>query len=389
MYPRISDFLNDILGTNMVLPIQTFGFFVAIAFLVAYFVIQKEYLRRQAIGQFKRREEQVKTGGGNLTDLILNVLMFAFIGLKVGLLLEDYSYYAAHTQELLIPVWKGSWIGALLLGGITAFLKGRVYWQKKDEPVKLVSQTTGLPEDLGTMFTMAFVFGILGAKLFHAFEYWSDFVKDPVGMLASFDGLTFYGGLLCAAIAIIFYVRNKKHDILAVADATTPVLLLSYGIGRLGCHFSGDGDWGIVNPSPNPGLPSWLWSYTYPNNVVGDGTVKIPGCVGEHCMELAEGVYPTSVYEAAMGIGLFFVLWAFRKKNPFLGQLSGLYLIFNGLERFLIEKIRVNVKTDFLGMQLTQAEIISFTLMLLGGILFALSTFYWKKPNTESTVVKN
>ncbi len=381
MYPRVSDFLNDILGTNIVLPIQMFGFFVAIAFLVAYFVLQKEYMRRESIGQFKRRDIQQKAGGGNLNDLILNVLMFAFIGFKGGLLLTDYSYYAAHTQELLIPIWKGSWIGALLLGGLTTFLKGRKYLKEREQPVKLITTQIGMPEDLGTVFTMAFIFGIMGAKLFHALEYWSDFANDPIGMLASFDGLTFYGGLLCAAVAILFYIRKIGHDLLTTADATTPVLLLSYGIGRLGCHFSGDGDWGIVNWNPNPGLPAWLWSYTYPHNVVGEGTVKIPGCVGEHCMELAEGVYPTSVYEAIMGIGLFFVLWGMRKKLPYLGQLTGIYLIFNGIERFLIEQIRVNVKSSFLGIQLTQAEIISFFLMLMGIAMVYLSTFYWKKPN--------
>jgi hypothetical protein len=27
-------------------------------------------------------------------------------------------------------------------------------------------------------------------------------------------------------------------------------MMLSYGLGRFGCHFSGDGDWGIANFKP-------------------------------------------------------------------------------------------------------------------------------------------
>ena len=50
------------------------------------------------------------------------------------------------------------------------------------------------------------------------------------------------------------------------------VLFLTYGIGRNGCHFSGD-DWGIVL-SNQPDwwfLPDWMWSYNYPNNVINEG----------------------------------------------------------------------------------------------------------------------
>ena len=55
-------------------------------------------------------------------------------------------------------------------------------------------------------------------------------------------------------------------------DAVSPALMLAYGIGRLGCHFSGDGDWGIKNTAAKPDLisilPDWIWCYDYPNNVI-------------------------------------------------------------------------------------------------------------------------
>ena len=66
---------------------------------------------------------------------------------------------------------------------------------------------------------------------------------------------------------------------LRLADATAPGLLLAYGIGRIGCHVSGDGDWGIPNTLPKPGwlswAPDWIWAYAYPNNVNRVG-IRIP-----------------------------------------------------------------------------------------------------------------
>ena len=52
-------------------------------------------------------------------------------------------------------------------------------------------------------------------------------------------------------------------------------MMLAYGVGRLGCHFSGDGDWGDPNRFEKPLsiLPDWLWAYRYPNNVINEGTL--------------------------------------------------------------------------------------------------------------------
>jgi prolipoprotein diacylglyceryltransferase len=96
---------------------------------------------------------------------------------------------------------------------------------------------------------------------------------------------------------------------------------------------------------------------------VGD---PIPGCVGKYCNELATPVYPTPFYEVIMALLLFALLWSVRKKMKVPGTLFALYLIVNGLERFLIEKIRVNKTIDLFGFQPTQAEVISTCLVLAG-----------------------
>ena len=123
-----------------------------------------------------------------------------------------------------------------------------------------------------------------------------------------------------------------------------------------------------MNNSPKPfsWLPDWLWAYNYPHNV-NEAGVAIPGCVGKYCTVLPEAVYPTPLYEIIMCFILFFILWSLRKNRKVPGTLFALYLIVNGIERFLIETIRVNNRLDFFGLHPTQAEVIS-TCLVIGGI---------------------
>jgi prolipoprotein diacylglyceryltransferase len=83
-------------------------------------------------------------------------------------------------------------------------------------------------------------------------------------------------------------------------------------------------------------------------------------------------VFPTPFYEVIMAIGIFFLLWGIRKKITTAGVLFCIYLIFNGTERFLIEKIRVNSTYKIGQLAITQAEIISSCMILIGfvGIIY-------------------
>ena len=243
------------------------------------------------------------------------------------------------------------------------------------------------PHDrVGDFILYAAAFGFLGAKIFHNLENWNEFAKDPIGALLSFSGLTFYGGLICATIAIIYYARKNKISVIHLADCMAPTMMLAYGLGRIGCQVSGDGDWGIENTKPNPFgfIPDWMWSYRYPHNVLGEG-IPIEGCTGPYCMQLPQPVYPTALYEIMMCLVLFGVLWFFRKKITVPGRLAGLYLMLNGAERFLIEKIRVNTHYTSLPFQPTQAQIISLLLILSGIILYTQSPRWFaneKRPRT-------
>ena len=187
-------------------------------------------------------------------------------------------------------------------------------------------------------------------------------------------------------------------------SVTTPPLAAV----TMGCQTAGDGDWGIYNTAykvdstshivaavpqdfqnaillnskffqeePNlhnahfekPGalsfLPNWFFAYNYPHNVNKVG-VPIPGCQDNYCAQLPVPVFPTPLYEIIACTILFFILWGLRDKLRPAGALFCFYLILNGIERFFIEKIRVNNRMDFLGFHPTQAEVISSGLVLVG-----------------------
>lgn len=381
MYPTFSDLLKDLFGLALPLPIQTFGLFVAIAFLAANYFITQELKRKETEGLLKPFFKTVVEGKPvSFNELIFNGLIGFLLGYKLLYLISNYSEFNQNPQGILLS-FKGVFIGGIL-GAVLL-----VYWvytstKKKQLPKPVTKEVTIHPYQLmGTITVIAAIAGIIGAKVFHNLENWNDFTKDPIGSLLSFSGLTFYGGLICGAVAIIIYTRKQGISSLHLVDAAAPGLMLAYGVGRIGCHLSGDGDWGIVNTSPKPNwlnaFPDWIWSFKYPHNVLEEG-VPIPGCVGNHCYQLAEPVFPTPFYEAVVCIILFLVLWSFRKRLKIPGLMFSVYLILNGIERFFIEKIRVNTLYHVFGKSFTQAELISF-LLIIAGLVGIVWVFNYKK----------
>jgi phosphatidylglycerol:prolipoprotein diacylglycerol transferase len=373
MYPTFSDLLYDLIGIQIPLPIQMFGLMVAISFLVGNYIIGLELKRKYSEGLLSTHTTTVIEGlPATKMELLSNAIFGYIIGFKLFFLIGNYAQFTANPQAALLS-FEGSFWGGILSAIVMAYW---AYYEKNNK--KLAQPITKTIEVMpyqvmGNLTILAAVFGILGAKLFHNLENFDTFLADPLGSLLSFSGLTFYGGLICGFTAAIWYARSKNIKTIHLLDAAAPGIMIAYGIGRLGCQLSGDGDWGIVNTAAKPSwisfLPDWFWSFKFPHNVISDG-VPIPGCVGRHCMELPLPVYPTSLYEAIIAITLFFVLWAMRKHIKIPGLLFCIYLMMNGMERFFIEKIRINNLIQFAGFQFTQAELISSIIFLFGIIGF-------------------
>lgn len=378
MYPNLYYAFKDIFGVELegLKLVNSFGFFVALSFILSAWVLTLELKRKQNLGQFTYTEEKIRVGApASIAELLVNFLLGFVFGFKIlGAFVIDA---ALNDPQSFILSAKGSWPLGILVGIVFSGLK---WWEKnKQKLAKPEERVIRIwPHDrVGDIVLYAALFGFLGAKIFHNLENWNEFSKDPIGALISFSGLTFYGGLICAGAAIIYYARKRKISVIHLADAMAPTMMFAYAFGRIGCQISGDGDWGIPNTNPKPfsWMPDWLWAYNYPHNVIGEGK-PIAGCEGPYCNELVPAVYPTPLYEIIACFILFAVLWIYRKKLKVAGQLAGLYLILNGLERFFIEKIRVNTKYEALPLQPTQAELISFV-MVLSGIILMIKAKDW------------
>lgn len=381
MYPNFYYIFKDWFGVDWrgLQVVNSFGFFVALSFIAAAWILAIEFKRKEQQGLLHPTEEKKWVGHpATIGELISNFLLGFVFGFKIIGVLVRSNDDPRDPQQFLFSA-DGNWIIGIGLGLLFAGL--RWYEKNKTKLDKPEERTIRIwPHDrVGDITIVAAIFGFLGAKIFDNLEHLDSFLKDPIGSIFSASGLTFYGGLIVAAVAVIWYCRTKKIDSWHLVDAAAPGLMLSYALGRIGCHVAGDGDWGIANTNAKPfsWLPDWLWAYDYPHNVNSSG-IPIPGCEGgKFCNHLFPAVYPTPIYETIICLGLFFFLWSIRKKIRRPGQLFGLYLFVNGIERFFIEKIRVNSTYDFLGFHPTQAEIISFLLMVGGAVLFL-----WKGRGT-------
>lgn len=324
MYPYITDIFDDLLRFKSPITLFSFGFMVAVAVMVAAWLLQKELDRLYGAGL----------------------------------------------------------IGGVLVRNPQATPKGsaRTSSARKSSHARIPrdgERVTVSPSQLvGTITVLTVVVGFAGAKAFHILENTDQFAADPWGMIFSSGGFTFYGGMILATAAVMWYVRSKGLPVLRVADAAAPGLMLAYGIGRIGCYLAGDGDWGVCSDlAEKPSwLPGALWSETFDRNILGPNRQPVDVLEYMNCPAGADGVYPTMLYEFGMALVIFLVLWAIRRHRHAAGWLFGVYLIFNGIERFAIEQIRVNNVGSLLGMQVTQAEVIA-VLMALAGVAVVLATY--------------
>ena len=392
--------------------VKTFGFCVALAFLGGAWILAKELKRKKEEGLFQPEIVTEESGKpATVSELIWMGVLGFILGFKIlGLILNA----TAISLDPIAYVFsaQGSLPGGILGAALLIYLRYREKKKRQTEKPVIKKVAFYPHQRVADIIFIAAITGFAGAKIFNAFETWNDFLRDPIANLLSPSGLTFYGGLIFATIALYLYSRKKKYSFAQFCDAAAPALMLAYAIGRLGCQFAGDGDWGIYNSayitqadgslikgSPadfedqvakypesfkefgaahtvpqlyvpaKAGLPVWLFAQNFKNNVNNDG-IPIAGDTGTYTHVLPVAVFPTSMYEFAACFLLFLLLWAIRKRVKYPLQLFGIYLILNGLERFFIEKIRVNYEYDWGFIHPTQAEIISTCLVIAGCILF-------------------
>lgn len=205
----------------------------------------------------------------------------------------------------------------------------------------------------------AVIGGVVGAKISFLLSFPSEFAKDPIAAVFSGAGFVFYGGLIGGFLAVTFLLHRLKKNIIRHADLIGPALAIGYAIGRIGCQFSGDGDYGIESTLP--------WAHQYFLGVVPT--------------EPGVRVHPTPVYETLAAFGIVWILLKVRTLNWFVlpGQAAGLYLILASTERFAVEFLRIEPQ---LWSGLTQAQLIAAVGVCIGLVLVS-GTFFREQVSSK------
>ena len=349
-YPKF----GDIFGLSN-LPIQTYGFFIAMGFLFGAMFLKEELKRLHIEGKIhaiKRKKE-------NQYENIFNLMFSFFIGYQFLFIVNGNYQLFLENPQIILSLHLESSISELILCIISGFSFAFLTFYLNNKEKVDDSEFIKPHELIGNLLGVTLISGVLGAKLFYLFETeisWENFI--------SFGGLTFYGGLICGTLGVITYAKVNKISIPHIADAFAPILMLAYAIGRVGCQVSGDGCWGVENTAKSPKLiPEWLWSAQYIN-----GTSS-----GNNMLDNNIFVWPTPIYETIMCLLIFGILWSIRKKIKTGGVLFSIYLILNGMERFFIEEIRVNEKLiwfkNLTSIEITQGQLIAILLFSIGTLL--------------------
>jgi len=201
----------------------------------------------------------------------------------------------------------------------------------------------GLPVDMGDLIVIGAVLGgIIGAKLYFIIENLGDPDALSLRSIFSGSGLVWYGGFMGGTIAVLAIIRLKRAPLLKVLDLLAPMMILGYAFGRMGCFLSGDGCYG-----PPTDLP---WGISFPNGIV----------------PTLERVHPAPLYEIAMSLVIFSLLWKIRRRMAPAGWHFGLYLILAGTERFIVEFWR---RTPVAALGLTMAQLIGIASIIVGAMM--------------------
>jgi phosphatidylglycerol:prolipoprotein diacylglycerol transferase len=218
-----------------------------------------------------------------------------------------------------------------------------------------------LKEDYAAdMVAAAVIGGIIGAKLWYV-----ALTGDP-DALFSRGGLVWYGGFIGGALAVILNSWRLRVPIRWTMQLAAPALAAAYALGRVGCFLVND-DYG--RPSDLP------WAVKFPEGLPPSTAENLKNLFGipipagvDPATVLA--VHPTQIYEVVAMLLAFGVLWSLRKSGRPVGWLFGLYLVFAGVERFLVEILRA--KDDrFLG-PFTVAQLTSAIIVVIGLVILML-----------------
>lgn len=245
--------------------------------------------------------------------------------------------------------------------------------------IALELRRRGFREEYASDVTLAaLVGGIIGAKL------WYVALTGDLATLFSRGGLVWYGGFIGGALGVVLNGWRLRVPIRWTAQLVAPALAAAYALGRVGCFIVND-DYGRPTSLP--------WAMKFPQGLppstAGNMTqlFGIPVPPGTDPSTVL-AVHPTQLYEIAAMLVVFAILWRWRTLARGTGWLFGAYLVFAGIERFLVEIVRA--KDDRFVGPFTLAQVTSVLLVIIGTMVMrrlrnsaAIAPGHYLRPTTD------
>ena len=226
------------------------------------------------------------------------------------------------------------------------------------------SKRFNIPQSkISDMIFYTIIYGIIGARLYYVIFNLDYYLNYPIDIIKVWEGgLAIHGGIIAGIIYLIYYTKKNNVKLLQITDIFVPGLLIGQAIGRWGNFFNSEAHGSITTIEH-------LKKLMLPNFIIE----------GMHI----DGNYyiPTFFYESLICIiGLIIILIIRRTRKIKIGQITGFYLIWYGMGRYIIEAYR----TDSLMLNtLKQAQIISIIMIIVGILLIIFSRTKEKYNETK------
>ena len=208
-------------------------------------------------------------------------------------------------------------------------------------------------EKMSDILFYTIIFGIIGARLYYVIFNLDYYLNNPVDIIKVWEGgLAIHGGIIAGILYLIYYTKKNNIKLLLMTDICIPGLLIGQALGRWGNFFNKEAHGPMVSLE-------YLKQLHLPKFIINGININ--------------RIYyiPTFFYESIWCIIGLIIILLFRRINKIkLGQITGFYLIWYGIGRYVIESYR----TDSLMINtLKQAQIISIIMILIGIILLIIS----------------
>ncbi|MDX9997675.1 MAG: prolipoprotein diacylglyceryl transferase [Phenylobacterium sp.] len=237
-----------------------------------------------------------------------------------------------------------AYVAGILIGWryVVGIVRNPKLWERRGPPATDVQI-----DDLVLWITLGV---IVGGRLGHVVFYTPDIIfTDPMEIVRVWNGgMSFHGGVLGVAAAMIAFSVRNKLDLFRLADLVAAAQPIGQFFGRIANFINGE-LWGRPTEVP--------WGMVFPHDPMG---------VPRH---------PSQLYEAALeGVLVFLILrWATHGKPKLLnrrGVVAGLFLVSYGLVRIAVETVREpDAYMPPMPLGLTMGMTLSAPMLLLGAWL--------------------